>query len=96
MGDHPDTAASLHMLACCYHKLGDTHSLDIARYANGFHHAYQNLVSPKLTGMFRCLLQDALRILESQPSPVDKTRIGRTLFKLSLVWPTQRRVRSAI
>ncbi|KAJ2902096.1 hypothetical protein MKZ38_001005 [Zalerion maritima] len=31
-GDHPDTAASLHMLACCYHLMGDTDSLKIARF----------------------------------------------------------------
>lgn len=31
IGDHPDTAASLHMLACCYHRKGDDDSLDIAR-----------------------------------------------------------------
>ncbi|KAI1378291.1 hypothetical protein F4677DRAFT_443506 [Hypoxylon crocopeplum] len=30
--DHPDTAASLHMLACCYHRKGDDDSLDISRY----------------------------------------------------------------
>ena len=32
MGDHPDTAASMHMLACCYHLFGDTDSMPIARY----------------------------------------------------------------
>lgn len=31
IGDHPDTAASLHMLACCYYRKGDEDSLDIAR-----------------------------------------------------------------
>ncbi len=31
LGDHPDTAASLHMLACCYHRMGDADSLSIAR-----------------------------------------------------------------
>ncbi len=31
-GDHPDTEASLHMLACCYHRGGDRDNLSIARY----------------------------------------------------------------
>lgn len=31
VGEHPDTAASLHMLACCYHKLQDGQSLELAR-----------------------------------------------------------------
>jgi hypothetical protein len=31
------------------------------------------------------LLQEALRILRSRPSSIDKRRIARTLYKLSLV-----------
>jgi tetratricopeptide (TPR) repeat protein len=31
IGDHPDTAASLHMLASCYHRSGDVDNLLIAR-----------------------------------------------------------------
>jgi tetratricopeptide (TPR) repeat protein len=32
LGDHADTAASSHMLACCYHEIADEYSLQIARY----------------------------------------------------------------
>ncbi|KAK4244754.1 P-loop containing nucleoside triphosphate hydrolase protein [Corynascus novoguineensis] len=32
MGDHPDTAASMHMLACCYQRLGDLDNMSIARH----------------------------------------------------------------
>ncbi|RYP20212.1 hypothetical protein DL765_002886 [Monosporascus sp. GIB2] len=32
IGDHPDTAASLHMLACCYSQMGNADNLVIARY----------------------------------------------------------------
>jgi tetratricopeptide (TPR) repeat protein len=34
IGDHPDTAASLHMLACCYHTMEDPDSWVIARSVN--------------------------------------------------------------
>ncbi|EXJ78232.1 hypothetical protein A1O3_09393 [Capronia epimyces CBS 606.96] len=76
LGDHYDTANSLHLLACCYRKMDEPINASVT----------VNLGSPLTTvNCFdRDLLREAIKILE-QPHLNDRRRIARSKFQLSLV-----------
>jgi len=82
LGDHNDTATTLHMLALCHYKLGDIINARCVLYTSSYpicHSCNQSLT------LGRDLLLEAVRILEKNPQEQNRRRIARSKYKLSHV-----------
>lgn len=77
LGDHNDTATTLHMLALCHHRLGDIINARCVLSISRLYH--QSLT------FGRDLLLEAARILEKNPQEQNRRRIARSKYKLSHV-----------